>query len=228
MVSRRTILRDHVADARAAVVLLEVAGDALLQVARLADVEHARRARRSSGRRRAGRAARPAGLWRRRKKLRFACMGRCGSDVVFDVITLAPLPCLPPSGLVAGTSSAASSTTTATSACAGAWPATWRAGTTRVRLWIERRSGALRRDRAPAVQLARRRRAALAGRFRRSSPATWSSRPSAANCPPASSPPWPRADPAGLDQPRVPERRRLGRTQPRLPSPHRRRCALVK
>jgi hypothetical protein len=33
--------RDHVADARAAVVLLEVAGDALLQVARLAHVEHA-------------------------------------------------------------------------------------------------------------------------------------------------------------------------------------------
>ena len=56
--------RHHVADARAAVVLVEVARDALLQVARLADVEHARRARRSSGRRRAGRAApppRPAG-----------------------------------------------------------------------------------------------------------------------------------------------------------------------
>ena len=37
----RAILRDHVADARAAVALLEVARDALLQVARLADVEHA-------------------------------------------------------------------------------------------------------------------------------------------------------------------------------------------
>jgi hypothetical protein len=33
-------LRDHVADARAAVALLEVVGNALLQVARLAHVEH--------------------------------------------------------------------------------------------------------------------------------------------------------------------------------------------
>jgi hypothetical protein len=40
VVSSRAMRRDHVADARAAVVLVEVAGDALLQVARLAHVEH--------------------------------------------------------------------------------------------------------------------------------------------------------------------------------------------
>ena len=41
MVSMRAILADHVADARAAVALVEVARNALLEVACLAHIEHA-------------------------------------------------------------------------------------------------------------------------------------------------------------------------------------------
>jgi hypothetical protein len=54
-------LAHHVADARAAMVLVEVAGNPLLQVARLAHVQQRCPAHRNSGTRPAGRAARPPG-----------------------------------------------------------------------------------------------------------------------------------------------------------------------
>ena len=59
VVSSRAMRPTMCADARAAVVLVEVARHALLQVARLADVEHGVVARRNSDRRPAAAAARP-------------------------------------------------------------------------------------------------------------------------------------------------------------------------
>ena len=170
MVSRRAMRADHVADARAAVVLLEVAGDALLQVARLADVEHlalrvevAVDAGQAGQRRHLGEQALAL---RGRSGVVGAAVGSIGVDfAAFDN-----------RARCTGTCSAASSTTSATSACAGAWPPTWpraanrcACGSTMPRRWPGWRRRAHR-----GVQVRR------LGTPTPTRPATWWSRPSAA------------------------------------------------
>ena len=114
---------DHVADARIAVRLVEVARDALLQVARLADVEHAVGMRRSSGTRPAGSAARPlrraGALWRLLPHPRLRGELSIGTSLIdLDFAASIIEPC-------AGICSAVSSTTGAMPASAGGLRPTW-------------------------------------------------------------------------------------------------------
>ena len=135
VVSMRAIRDDHVADPiarRCRVALVEVARDALLQVARLADVEHGAggvevavdagqvRQRRHFGEQALAPPGGSSGA-RRGGSLQTA------ASFIADDCAARRWPTLPPPSIIArcaGTSSAASSTTSATSASAGAWPPT--------------------------------------------------------------------------------------------------------
>ncbi len=102
---------DHQADARACMVLLEVARHALPEVARLADVEH------GAGRVEVAIDTRPL---RQRGHFREQVRAAVGRRRFVHATQLS----VSIIARCAGTSSAASSTTTATWACAGAWPPT--------------------------------------------------------------------------------------------------------
>ena len=208
---------------------VEVARDALLQVARLADVEHARRRRRSSGRRRAGCGSAATSASRRSRAAARSSLARKHRPSARPSPTIVPrvhghcAACgdrshaartprriaLSIIGACSGTSSAGSSTTSATSASRWRLAADLAARGESVRL-VDRRCRRAGLDGAAAA----RRGVEVVGWRRRPRRAPADVVVEAFGCepPPASSRRWrgARAAPV-LDQPRVPQRRALRR-----------------
>ena len=211
--------------------LLEVARDAPLQVARLADVEHRAlrievavdagqvRQRRDLGEQALARGVGLGGFASAASAIGGGFVGQHGArscGVIVRAMSHAAWPrVMRPSDNAActGTSSAASSTTSATSACAGASRPTWPRARARCACGSTTRR-ALRLD--GAGRRARRRGAALGRRAPSAAPGDVVVE--AFGCERAGRLPAPHgrgaARAAAVDQPRVPQRRGLRRAQP--------------